>query len=77
MRLQAELTPEKSEDIIEIVDGIDKFYSDYANKKVTINNAYILVLKRMNGYPEDKLQKEIEAARIGGVELNKLTIKEK
>jgi hypothetical protein len=66
-------TPDEKMDIKQIVEGLDKFYSDYANKKIPGFMAYPLVLKRMKGYPEGALQKEVEAARKGGTELGKIT----
>ncbi len=71
--LSFDYTLDKVGDFKQIKEGLDKYYSDYANKNIVGYVAYALVLKRIKGYPEDALQKEIEAARTGGTKLKKLT----
>jgi len=39
-------------DIRQAIEGLDKFYADYANKKIPISIALVIVLKRIKGYPE-------------------------
>lgn len=48
----------------EIVSGIDKFYSKGANSSQHINIAFYIVVSRMQGVPERKLQKYIDAYTI-------------
>ena len=50
-------------DISKVVVGLNQFYDDYANKKIPIDSAFIIVLKRLRGFPEVELQKEIETLR--------------
>lgn len=56
-------------DTRQAIEGLDKFYTDYANEKIPISIALIVVLKRIKGYPETdneaiegirKLMSEIE-----------------
>lgn|GEM_PF-2612978 len=47
----------------QIVDGLDKFYADYANKKILFNMVYPIMILRIRGTPEDEVQKHIENMR--------------
>lgn len=47
----------------QIVDGLNKFYDDYANQKILVSIAYAIVVLRIRGTPEDEVQKHIENMR--------------
>ncbi len=49
--------------IPQVVEGLNRFYDDYANKKIAVDAAVIIMLKKWRGYPEGEFQKEIENLR--------------
>jgi hypothetical protein len=46
-----------------VVNVLDRFYEDPANKKIWVSEAYTVALKMIRGYSEVKLQEEIEFLR--------------
>ncbi len=50
-------------DIPQVVSGIDKFYSDYANIYLPLPIAFQVVTDRIQGVSEDEVQKYIEERR--------------
>jgi hypothetical protein len=50
----------------QLVDGLDKFYSDYRNRSIPVSNAVTVVLNSVAGMPQDTLIKMIEQYRKGG-----------
>lgn len=49
--------------IPQVIAGLDQFYNDYANKKISIDSALVIVIKMLRGFPEAELQKDIELLR--------------
>ncbi|MGA9362845.1 MAG: hypothetical protein WBW16_00570 [Bacteroidota bacterium] len=47
----------------QIVDGLDDFYADYRNRRITIIDATWLVLNGVAGTPKEELDKMIESYR--------------
>lgn len=45
------------------INGLDKFYSDYANKKIPIYFAFEYISQRVSGISEDSLTKFLESSR--------------
>lgn len=46
-----------------IVDGLDKFYADYRNHRIEVSEAMVVVVRSMDGTPEDEISKLIEYKR--------------
>ena len=44
----------------QLVDGLDKFYSDFRNRRIKVNDAVWLVLNQVAGEPEAEMEKMIE-----------------
>ena len=55
--------PKDKSTLLQVVGGLNKFYEDYANKKIPVSIAYMIVLLRIRGFPEDEVQKHIEGMR--------------
>lgn len=53
----------KGFDVAGIVGGINDFYTDNANKKIPMGEAFRIVLKRFRGESELKIQEEVEVLR--------------
>lgn len=49
--------------IPQVVGSLNQFYDDYANKKIPIDCALVIVMKRLRGFSESELQKAIEILR--------------
>ena len=49
--------------LLQAVDGLNKFYEDYANKKIPVFLAYLIVSLRIRGFSEDEVQKHTENMR--------------
>jgi len=47
----------------QLIDGIDSFYEDYANKHIFIHHALLIVQRRIRGTPEDKIKELIQEYR--------------
>lgn len=47
----------------QIIDGIDEFYKDYANRHIRLDHAISLVIMRINGKSEGKIKGLIEHYR--------------
>jgi len=47
----------------QIIEGIDQFYSDFANRKIPVCLAYDFVMRKIRGESEKDIQKAIEEAR--------------
>lgn len=60
---------DKSLDLIEnltnlqVVDGLDKFYTDYRNRRIRVLEAVWIVLQSINGTPDNDMEILIENAR--------------
>ena len=52
----------------QLVDGLDNFYSDYRNRRITLKNAVWLVVNGIAGTPQDQLNKMIENWRRNTVQ---------
>ncbi len=50
----------------QLIDGLDKFYSDHRNRNIAISNAVTVVVCRVAGMPQDALLKMIEQYRKVG-----------
>lgn len=48
---------------IQIVDGLNVFYSDFRNRKIQIFNAIWLVVQQIAGVPDEEMQKMLESWR--------------
>jgi hypothetical protein len=48
---------------IQLVDGLNEFYSDYRNRKIKIAGAIWLVVNSISGKPNDEFEKMIESWR--------------
>jgi len=44
----------------QLVDGVDEFYSDYRNRRITVDNAVWLVMNEIGGTPRAQIEKMIE-----------------
>lgn len=52
----------------ELVDGLNKFYADFRNRNISINDSLFYVADQLSGVPDEKLNAEIlqmRAAAIG------------
>jgi hypothetical protein len=47
----------------QLADGVDKFYSDYRNRRIQVNDAVWLVLNEISGKSETDMEKMIESWR--------------
>ncbi len=47
----------------QLADGLDSFYSDYKNRRISVDSAVWLVVNGIAGTPRDKLEKMIESWR--------------
>jgi hypothetical protein len=47
----------------QIQDGLNTFYADYRNRRITVDHAVWLVLSGIAGTPQDELEKTIENFR--------------
>lgn len=50
----------------QLVDGLDRFYSDYRNRSIAITNAVTVVVYSVTGMPKGALNKMIEQYRKPG-----------
>lgn len=48
---------------VQLVDGLDTFFSDYRNRRIETSNAVWLVLNEISGKPEAEMQQMIEKWR--------------
>ena len=54
--------------VTQVVEGINSFYSNYANKQIPTEEACLVVLKKFRGVSEYELQKYIEVLRTASSE---------
>jgi hypothetical protein len=50
-----------------LVDGVNKFYSDFRNLNINIDDALQYVTDQMSGVPDDKLKAQIMKLRANAV----------
>jgi hypothetical protein len=53
---------------IQLVDGLDTFFSDYRNRRIETANAVWLVLNEISGKPDAEMQTMIESWRKNSAE---------
>jgi hypothetical protein len=53
----------KGVDLRQVMDGLDKFYSDFTTRRIPIPNAIFIVLRQIAGDDKDVIQKEIDFYR--------------
>jgi len=51
-----------------IADGVDKFYSDFRNRAITVDTAISYVAQQLNGEPAEKLNTELLKLRAEAVQ---------
>jgi len=44
---------------VELIDGLDKFYNDFRNRNILVDDALNYVQDQLRGVPDDKLNAEI------------------
>jgi hypothetical protein len=44
---------------IELVDGLDKFYSDFRNRNINVHDALPFVAAQLSGAPDEKLNAQL------------------
>jgi hypothetical protein len=47
----------------QLIDGLDRFYSDNRNRRIAVSNAVTVLLHGVSGMPRDALDKMIEQYR--------------
>ncbi|WP_159082957.1 hypothetical protein [Burkholderia mayonis] len=47
----------------QLVDGLDHFYTDYRNRRISVRNAMVMVVRSMDGTSEEEMSKLIEYQR--------------
>jgi hypothetical protein len=50
-------------DFDQILEGVDTFYKDYANRHINLYHAFLIVERRVRGLPEKKIEELIEKYR--------------
>jgi hypothetical protein len=54
----------------QLVDGLDTFYKDFRNRRITVTAAVWLVLNEIAGKPQNQMDKMIENYRKNAVKTN-------
>jgi hypothetical protein len=60
-------TPLSKFGAMELVDGVNKFYGDFRNRNIRIDDALEFVADQLAGVPDDKLNAEILKLRAAAV----------
>jgi len=47
----------------QIADGLTALYSDYRNRRITVDGAFIIVVRSLDGSPDEEVQKLLEEKR--------------
>ena len=47
----------------QLIEGLDVFYKDFRNRDISLGSAFSLVVLKINGSPQEKIDKAIEALR--------------